>query len=117
MYHKDKRDKKSIKEIMDEMYGLTPENYDAAIAESTRIARIVDLEETVEILKEVFRWKSFKEWWDSNAIEGVTVYWDTKEIVIPTKVEIELSLYKLKKLGIFAAEFGYIIVSDREEML
>ncbi len=117
MYNKDKKNKKNIKEIIDEMYGLTPENYDESIAESTRIARIVDLVETVEILKEVFRWKSFKEWWDSNAIDGVIVYWDAKEIVIPTKIEVELSLYKLRKLGIFAAEFGFIIVSDREEML
>lgn len=116
MYNKDKRDKKGIKKILDEMYGLTPENYDASIAESTRISRIIDLEETVEILKEVFIWKSFKEWWDKYPIEGVIVYWDTKEIVIPTKVEIELSLYKLKKLGIFAAEFGFFVVSDREEM-
>jgi hypothetical protein len=115
---KDDKDKKGIKDILDKIAGVDTEGRPLKYPdEDTIIAKIVDYEETVEILKEVLITPDFKVWWDKNSIEGITIDHDTKIVVIPTKIEIELNYSVLKRLGIFAEEFGYTVTSEHLENL
>jgi hypothetical protein len=115
-----KKDEKemSIKDLLDMKAGLTAEGKPLKYPdEDSIISKIVDFEESVEIMKEVLRTPSFREWWDKNSIEGITVDHDVKIVVIPTKIESEMDYSKLKRLGMVAEEFGYMVTGDRLENL
>lgn len=115
---KDKKGEKSIKEIMDEMAGIDAEGRPLKYPdEDTIIAKIVDYEESVEILKEVLITPNFEEWWNKNYIEGITIDFDAKLVTIPLKVELGLGYLKMKRLGMFAEEFGYTVTSEHPENL
>jgi hypothetical protein len=103
----------SIKELLDMRAGIDAEGKPLKYPdEDAIISKIVDYEETVEILKEVLITSSFKDWWDKNYIKGVIVDHDAKIVVISMPIEILLNYSILKRLGIFAMEFGYTVTSE-----
>jgi hypothetical protein len=108
----------SIKEYLNKMAGIDAEGKPLKYPdEDVIIGKIIDYEESVEILKEVLITPSFKEWWDKNAVEGVIVDHDTRLVVVPMSVELGLSYSKMKRLGIFAEEFGYTMAGKYPENL
>lgn len=113
---KDKKEK-SIKEQLDELAGIDAEGKPLKYPDEDSILnKIVDLEETADILKEVLRTSSFEEWWNKNTVEGIRVYHDSREVIIPLNVELKLNYLQMKRIGIFAEEFGYTVATEQERL-
>lgn len=108
-----KRPKKSIKEELDKLYGVTDEEIDGIILWQ----RIEDEEEKLKILKELVRYKSFEDYVNDHEKEfdKVDITDDFKMIIIAESVYPEIDINILKKMGIIIDHFGLTAYITRKE--
>jgi len=108
-----KRPKKSIKEELDELYGVTDEEIDGIILGQ----RIEDEEEKLKILKELVIYKSFEDYVNDHEkeFEKVDITDDFKMIIIDESVYPEIDINILKKMGIIVDHFGLTVYITRKE--
>lgn len=104
--------KKSIKEELDEMHGVTDEEIDKIILEQ----KIEYEEEKLKILKELVGYKSFEDYVNDHdkEFEMVDISDDFKMIIIPDNVYPNIDLNILKKMGIIADHFGLLIYTPSD---
>lgn len=105
--------KKSIKEELDGLYGVTDEEIDSIILGQ----RIEDEEEKLKILKELVGYKSFEDYVNDHEkeFEKVDISDDFKMIIISESVYPEIDLNILKKMGIIVDHFGLTVYIVRKE--
>lgn len=105
--------KKSIKKLLDEIYGVTDEDIDKMILDQ----KIEDEEEKLKILKELVGYKSFEDYVNDHEKEfdNVDISDDFKMIIIPESVYPEIDIGILKKMGIIVDHFGLIVYITRKE--
>ncbi len=107
-----KRSKKSIKEELDKLYGVTDEEIDGIILGQ----RIEDEEEKLKILKELVGYKSFEDYVNDHEKEfgNVDISDDFKMIIISESVYPEIDIGILKKMGIIVDHFGLTVYIRKE---
>ena len=105
--------KKSIKEELDELYGVTDEEINGIILGQ----RIEDEEDKLKILKELVGYKSFEDYVNDHEkeFEKVDISDDFKMIFISESIYPEIDLGILKKMGIIVDHFGLIVHIIRKE--
>jgi hypothetical protein len=108
-----KQSKKSIKEELDELYGVTDEEIDNIILGQ----RIEDEEEKLKILKELTRYKSFEDYVNDHEKEfdKTDITDDFKMIIIDESIYPEIDINILKKIGVIVDHFGLIVHITRKE--
>ncbi len=105
--------KKSIKEELDKLYGVTDEEIDGIILGQ----RIEDEEDKLKILKELVGYKSFEDYVNGHEkeFEKVDISDDFKMIFISESIYPEIDLSTLKKMGVIVDHFGLIVHIIRKE--
>jgi len=107
--------KKSIKEELDRLYGVTDEDIDGLILGQ----KIEEEEEKLKILKELVGYKSFEDYVNDHdhdkEFEKVDISDDFKMIFISESIYPEIDLGILKKMGIIVDHFGLIVHIIRKE--
>lgn len=105
--------KKSIKEELDKLYGVTDEEIDSIILEQ----KIEDEEEKLKILKELVGYKSFEDYVNDHEkeFEKVDISDDFKMIIISESIYPEIDLNILKKMGVIVDHFGLVVYILRKE--
>ena len=106
--------KKSIKKLLDEIYGVTDEEIDSIILGQ----KIEDEEEKLKILKELVGYKSFEDYVNDHdhekEFEKVDISDDFKMIIISENIYPEIDLRILKKMGIIVDHFGLTVYIVRK---
>lgn len=107
-----KQPKKSIKEELDKLYGVTDEEIDGIILGQ----RIEDEEEKLKILKELVGYKSFEDYVNDHEkeFENVDISDDFKMIIISESIYPEIDIGILKKMGIIVDHFGLTVYIRKE---
>jgi putative ribosome biogenesis GTPase RsgA len=105
--------KKSIKEELDKLYGVTDEEINGIILGQ----RIEDEEDKLKILKELVGYKSFEDYVNDHEkeFEKVDISDDFKMIIIYESVYPEIDLGILKKMGIIVDHYGLTVYIIRKE--
>lgn len=108
-----KPQKKSIKKLLDELYGVTDEEINGIILGQ----RIEDEEEKLKILRELVGYKSFEDYVNDHEkeFEKVDISDDFKMIIISESIYPEIDLNILKKMGIIVDHFGLTVYIVRKE--
>lgn len=105
--------KKSIKEELDKLYGVTDEDIDKIVLDQ----KIEDEEDKIKILKELVGYKSFEDYVNDHEkeFEKVDISDDFKMIIISESVYPEIDIGILKKMGIIVDHFGLTVYIIRKE--
>lgn len=105
--------KKSIKEELDELYGVTDEEIDSVILGQ----KIEDEEEKLKILKELVGYKSFEDYVNDHEkeFENVDISDDFKIVFISESIYPDIDIRILKKMGIIVDHFGLFVHIIRKE--
>lgn len=107
--------KRSIKEILDELYNVTDEDIDGIILGQ----KIEDEEEKLKILKKLVGYKSFEDYVNDHdhdkEFEKIDISDDFKMIIISESVYPEIDINILKKMGIIVDHFGLTVYIIRKE--
>lgn len=108
--------KKSIKEELDKLYGVTDEDIDKIVLDQ----KIEEEEDKIKILKELVGYKSFEDYVNDHEkeFEKVDISDDFKMIIISESVYPEIDIGILKKMGIIVDHFGlivHIIMKEKEK--
>jgi len=105
--------KKSIKEELDKLYGVTNEEIDSIVLGQ----KIEEEEDKIKILKELVGYKSFEDYVNDHEkeFEKVDISDDFKMIIISESVYPEIDIGILKKMGIIVDHFGLTVYIIRKE--
>lgn len=107
--------KKSIKEELDKLYGVTNEEINGIILGQ----KIEEEEEKLKIIKELVGYKSFEDYVNDHdhekEFEKVDISDDFKMIIISESVYPEIDIRVLKKMGIIVDHFGLMVYIVRKE--
>lgn len=105
--------KKSIKEELDKLYGVTDEDIDKIVLDQ----KIEEEEDKIKILKELVGYKSFEDYVNDHEkeFEKVDISDDFKMIIISESVYPEIDIGILKKMGIIVDHFGLTVYIIRKE--
>ena len=105
--------KKSIKEELDKLYGVTNEEINGIILGQ----KIEEEEEKLKIIKELVGYKSFEDYVNDHEkeFEKIDISDDFKMIIISESIYPEIDLDILKKMGIIVDHFGLTVYITRKE--